>query len=89
VHPVSAASAASREELEAHRASAASVEGREVQGEPRREAWAEGRGAQEGHCREAWAAWEAVQVAWVVSLRSSLFLSIARVRHRLGRMMST
>jgi len=91
-HPASVASAASREEREAHRSSAAwaaSVEGREVLEERRRAAWAGGRVVQEGLHREALAALAAVQVAWVVSLRSSLFLSIARVRHRHGRMMST
>ena len=92
VHPASVASAAFPEVQGAHPASvasAASVEGREVLEERRRAAWAGGRVVQEGLHREALAALAAVQVAWVVSLRSSLFLSIARVRHRHGRMMST
>jgi len=92
-HPALVASVASRDELEVHPASVASAAFPEVQGaHPASVASAasvEGRGVQVEHHREALAALAAVQVAWVVSLRSSLFLSIARVRHRHGRMMST
>jgi hypothetical protein len=53
------------------------------------EAWVGARAVPEGLHRVAWAALVAVQVAWGVSRRSCQFLTFARVRHGLGRMMST